>query len=254
MKNIQKTLENFGFSENETKVYLAMLKSGEASISKIASTAKLNRVTVHHIVARLEVRGLAVGFSKDNYKVVRGAHPAHLQKKLQEATSEFSDLIPELVASMRDSTGKVKLIVRMYHGIEGFELAAEELLERPNTIIRHIGSLAEAHKFIGVKYDLEHFVPTRVSKNIHYLTLQYKDEEKPILRTTNEDDMRKVRLLPKNYMVKSNTFMVPGKTVIVTTTDEVMTVVIESVDISESEIQKFDLLWDMLGAGAQLPH
>jgi|GEM_PF-2059394 len=254
MSNIINLLENFGFSPNETRVYLAMLKCGEASVSRIAAAAKLNRITVHHIIGRLEERGFAVRFGKGKEKLVRAAHPSALQKKIRESGAEFDKVVPELVASMRDDSKKMKPVVRMYYGVAGFETAAEELLKKPNITIRHIGSLAEAHKFIGVKYDKEYFIPTRVSKNIQYHALQYTDEEKPVLRTTNKDDLREVRYLPDKYKITTNTFIIPGKTIIVTTNQELMSVVVESEDISESEIQKFDLLWDLLGTKTRSPH
>ncbi|MEK7588736.1 MAG: helix-turn-helix domain-containing protein [Patescibacteria group bacterium] len=246
MTDIKKILNNFGFSDNEIRVYTAMLKSGEAPVSRIATLAKLNRITVHHIVERLEARGFATRFNKGNTKVVRPAHPIHLQKRIHESSALFDKVVPELVATMRDDSNKSKPIVRMYYGVKGFEDAAEELLEKPNITIRHIGSLKEAHKFIGVAYDRDYFVPTRVSKNIHYKTIHYEGETKPVLRTTDKDDLREARYIPKGYDIPTNVFIVPGKTIIVTTDQELMTVVIESEDISNSEINKFELMWSLL--------
>lgn len=254
MNEIEKNLENFGFSVNESHVYMAMLRCGEETVTKVAETAKLNRITVHHIVGRLEKRGFAVRFGKGREKLVSAAHPTRLQKKIHESSSEFDALLPKIVASMRDPKQTKKPVVRMYYGVEGFETAAEELLEKPNTTIRHIGSLAEAHKFIGLKYDLEHFIPTRLTKNIHYRALLHENEEKPLVWSTNAADLREVRYFPKGYSIPASTFIVPGKTITVTTNQELMTVVTESIDISESEIQKFDLLWDLLGPEAHSPH
>ncbi len=254
MKEIKDILKNFGISPNETRVYLAMLKLGDAPVSRIAQVAKLNRITVHHIVERLEKEGLAVSFKKEKQKLVRGAHPVSLKNKIKESAEMFEKVVPELVATMRDDMNKTKPIVRMHYGVEGFEKVAGELLEKPNITIRHIGSLAEAHKIIGVKYDKEYFVPTRVSRNIHYKTLQYADEGKPVMRTNDADDLREVRLLPPEFKVSANTFIVPGKILIVTTDKELMSVVIESVDISNSEIEKFDLIWNLLGEKSRSPY
>ena len=254
MTRISKTLEKFNFSENEAKVYVAMLKLGDASVGDIAKVANLNRITTHHIATRLEERGFATRFGPDNKKKIKAIHPEALKKKLEGSLAQFTDLLPELVAITReDSVGK-KPVVRMYYGVEGFKSAAEELLQKPNNMIRHIGSLKEAHKFIGVDYDKEYFIPKRVAKNINYRSLSYKDEERPVLRTSNTDDLRQVRHLPEKYILKNNTFVIPGKVVIVTTAQELMTVVVESEDISNSEIQKFDLIWDLLGTQASSSH
>lgn len=254
MTNIKNILKNFGITPNETKVYLSMLKCGEAPISRIASVAKLNRITVHHIVERLEKEGLVVKFSKEKQKLVRPAHPKYLENKIKESSSLFEKAVPELLAMMRDDTNKLKPIVRMYYGVEGFEKVAEELLEKPNITIKHIGSVAEAHKFIGLKYDRDYFVPTRISKNIHYKIMQYPNEGNLVVITTHAEELREVRYLPEKYNISTNTFMVPGKIIIVTTAKELMSVVIESDDISKSEIEKFDLIWNLLGEQAKSLH
>lgn len=254
MNTLQKTLGDFGFSQNEAQVYLAMLKCGEASISRIATVAKLNRITVHHIIGRLEARDLALRFGKGREKLIRATHPTAVQKKIHTSADEFDQAVPALLALMRDNSKKMKPVTRTYYGVLGFESAAEELLQKPNITIRHVGSLTEAHKFIGVKYDLEYFIPTRVSKNIRYRALQYEDEENPVVRTTNAADLRETRYLPDTHIIHTNTFIVPGKTIIVTTKNELMTVVIDSNEVADAEIQKFDLLWELLGPSARSPH
>lgn len=246
MQDIKKILNNFGFSENESRVYLAMLRCGEAPISRVAKQARLNRITVHHIIERLEIRGFALRFGKAKEKLVRALHPNSLQKKIHESSSEFDKIVPELIATMRDDSKKLKPVVRMYYGVAGFESAAEELLAKPNITLRHIGSLSEVHKFIGLKYDKEYFIPTRVSKNILYKVILYEGEINPILRTVTEDDLRQIKYLPSNSKIFTSTFIIPGKVIIVTTKEELMTVVIESENISESEIEKFDLIWDLI--------
>ncbi|MBP6866301.1 MAG: hypothetical protein KBC12_02030 [Candidatus Pacebacteria bacterium] len=245
IKEIKSILENFGFSANESKVYLAMVNIGEALISDIAKEAKLNRITTHHIIERLEKRGFAVCFGPNRSKKARALHPTALSKRITEQSKEFEKIVPEIIASMRDENKK-KPTVRMYYGVSGFEKVAEELLERPNTTIRHIGSLNEAYKFIGLKYDVEYFVPTRMKKNIHYRMICYQGEESQLIQTNNATELREVKYVPKGFKLTSNVFIAPGKVVIVTTKNELMSIVIESEDISHSEEEKFDMIWNLL--------
>lgn len=43
-------LKEFGLSENETKVYLALTKTGESTAQNIAKNAGLPRTTTYHLL------------------------------------------------------------------------------------------------------------------------------------------------------------------------------------------------------------
>jgi len=53
-----KIFEQLGFSENEEKVYLHLLKNGSGSIRQIAGDTGINRGTVYDALKELTDRGL----------------------------------------------------------------------------------------------------------------------------------------------------------------------------------------------------
>ncbi|MBI2045456.1 helix-turn-helix domain-containing protein, partial [Candidatus Pacearchaeota archaeon] len=59
--DIEKSLKEYGLSENEVKIYLTLIKAGESTVQIIAKNAGLPRTTVYHILDKLLDKSL-VGF------------------------------------------------------------------------------------------------------------------------------------------------------------------------------------------------
>ena len=71
-------LMDLGFSENEAKVYLAVLELNEAPISRIAERAQIHRVTCYDVLEYLRRRELVVKLAKNRKIYYRASSPKHL--------------------------------------------------------------------------------------------------------------------------------------------------------------------------------
>ena len=58
------TLQNYGFSEKEAKVYLTTLELGSSPASSIARRSEINRATVYTLLEELKKRGMAMETTK----------------------------------------------------------------------------------------------------------------------------------------------------------------------------------------------
>lgn len=61
---INRILENLGFSDNEAKVYLAALETGLSSAQDIADKAKLKRTTTYSVLDVLVRKGFILKTQK----------------------------------------------------------------------------------------------------------------------------------------------------------------------------------------------
>ena len=61
-------LEQLGLSEEEAKVYLAVLELGGSYVSAIAKKAGIHRVSCYHTLDNLKKKGVISSFTKDNIK------------------------------------------------------------------------------------------------------------------------------------------------------------------------------------------
>jgi PAS domain S-box-containing protein len=108
---IQKVIENLGFSAKEAKVYLAVLHLGESRISDIAVKVKLPRSSAQIIMDNLRKEGLVNFYVMRRYKYWVAENPERLLKNLKKREEVVVEALPELIAIRKENWGKgAKLI------------------------------------------------------------------------------------------------------------------------------------------------
>ena len=61
---IEETLRETGFSQNEAKVYLALLELGSSNVGKIAAKSEVHRTNVYDALNGLSKKGLVSSITK----------------------------------------------------------------------------------------------------------------------------------------------------------------------------------------------
>lgn len=82
-KNL-KTLEEFGLSAEEAKVYMAGLSLGPTTILKLAKTSEVQRTAVYRVVESLRQHGLMKIELKGLKKLYAAESPHNLKRVLEE--------------------------------------------------------------------------------------------------------------------------------------------------------------------------
>src|SRR3989344_8899127 len=128
-----KGLTDFGLSDKEAKVYLALLELGTATAFEIASRSGINRSSTYVVLEALSKMGLA-GLSGDNkvksYVAVSPEAIAQMSrasaKKHEQIESNIKSILPDLNALNKNLVQKPK--VRVFDGLEGLMNAMTEFL------------------------------------------------------------------------------------------------------------------------------
>jgi sugar-specific transcriptional regulator TrmB len=249
MQNIRSTLGALGLSNNEISLYLAALSLGESGITDIAAKSKLKQSTVYLTFDSLQKRGMMGSFKTRRGTRFVASPPTGLLTKLQESISQVQEVLPQLEALVDKESPEPKIFY--YHGKEGYLTIARQSLEVPDTTIRHIGSLTEAYKVLGPKYDQEVYIPERIRKGISLKALYFgQDSKRELSLGSDASKLREVRFLPKDVTMKVSKVTYGNRVAISTSQKELGVVIIESAEIAEAERQSFDLMWRLLeGAG-----
>lgn len=246
MNNIEQILMEYGLDEKEAILYIASLSLGDKGMSELAKKAGLKRTTAYVVFKSLENKGLMGSFKMKSGMKFVATPPEILIKKAQKQVQELQSLLPQLKALEIKPDSHPK--ITYYEGKEGYMIAAEDSLKTPNSILRSIGSLAEQHKVVGLKYDTKYYIPSRLKKNISFRALYFRSQvEDEIKNSNNTKELREVRYIPEKYIHKTSMLIYENKVVVFSTQKELITVIIESAEIAESEKQKFDLIWDLIG-------
>jgi sugar-specific transcriptional regulator TrmB len=107
--NLLITLQNYGLSEKEARVYLTVLELGTSIASTIARRAEINRVTTYTILEELRKSGIVNETTKDGVKYYSVISPDILLKQLEQKYESFKEKVPELLAMAEKFGSKPKL-------------------------------------------------------------------------------------------------------------------------------------------------
>lgn len=245
MNDLRLVLKESGLCEKEASLYLAALSLGEASMSQLAKKAALKRATAYLNFKSLETRGLMGSFKMRSGLRFVATKPELLVAKTQQHLEQLKSALPEFIALAQKSPAKPRMAY--YEGKEGYIVAAEDSLRETGSVVRYIGSLTEAHKMVGLEYDLNYYIPSRVRKRITFKGLLFRSKsEKEVTDRDHRGELRELRYLPEAYAHKTSMMIYGNRIAILSSQKELVTIIIESDDIADSERKKFDLIWDLV--------
>jgi len=190
----EELLKEIGLSQNESKIYEALLILGESSVQNISDKSKVHRRNVYDALKKLIERGLVSELFIKNEKNFKATNPTRLLGILQEKEEKINNAIPEM--QERYYTKEEKEEAYFYRGIEGFKNYLQDILKTKETVY-----------FIGAKAfwldeRLQHFLPhfERERKKLkikfrHLFDYEVKEEKPEILKLTGKP----YKFLPKKY-------------------------------------------------------
>jgi len=82
-------LLQLGFTENEAKVYLALLETGLSTITKLISKTNLHKQIIYDNLQRLTAKGLVSYVIQSNHKYFNAVSPEKIKDILEEQKKEL---------------------------------------------------------------------------------------------------------------------------------------------------------------------
>lgn len=135
MESLEKQLEGTGLQEKESRVYLAALELGRATVQQIATKAGIKRPTAYFIIEGLMARGLLASFTQGKRQYFVAENPERLlalfteeRQSIDVREERFRSLLPQLKSLNNRHEGKPA--VKYYEGREGIVAMVNEHTER----------------------------------------------------------------------------------------------------------------------------
>jgi len=125
-------LKGIGLTENESEIYLILLKEGESTIYEIADHSKISRPNIYDIIKKLKEKGLVSSITKKNKKYFKSTTPENLYNILKEKESNLLEILPKLKEIYE--TSEVKPIIEVYRGVEGLKSLMNDMLKTKKEI------------------------------------------------------------------------------------------------------------------------
>ncbi len=235
------TLQNYGFSEKEAKVYLTVLELGTSIASTIARRSEIKRVTVYTILDDLKRKGIANETTKDEVKYYSVISPDILLKQLEQKYESFKKKVPELLALAEKFGNKPK--VRFFEGKEWIKKMYYDTLDYPNTTIKAFMWIEESVEVIDILK--KEYVPLRIKNNIKAEVITISDSYKKFANK----NLVKVKLVKDNILNlfgEINIYWDDKIFIAMYTNNEDTWIIITSKYLHDTLSSIFDFIWEKI--------
>lgn len=144
MTDLKNTLAEYGLSDKESLVFLAMLELGPASVQDIAKKAGVNRATTYVMIESLKRRGLMSTFEKGKKTMFVAENPEHLKKlaevemrAAQEKEDRLKSALPQFLALFHSAQSE-KPVVRYFEGEDGVRTCREVIMQSSGEVLNFV--------------------------------------------------------------------------------------------------------------------
>jgi len=227
---MEQELREYGLTNNEIKVYLALIDYGPCLAGLISRKTGLHRRTVYDTTEMLIKKGLLGYILKNNRRLFQASNP----KIILETIQEKQDLLTPIVKSLEEKYSKTreKEETNFYKGKEGLKTVFEDQLNSKEVLI--LGASAKAYEVL--QFYFHWYDKTRKQKKIKVRIIA---EDKRIKRIP----LAEIRYLPEKYASPVAVNIYGEKTAIILWAKEPIAIVIKHPEIAQGYRNYFELLW-----------
>ena len=244
-----KDLVDYGLSEKEAQMYIALLELEIAPVNEVAKKADVNRSSAYVVLESLKEKGLVAVSDDASVQQFVASSPEVLLRTAKDSSQRqahvlerLKEIVPELKGLHKGLKKKPKVIV--YEGKEGLITSFEKTLDSKEKIMRVASSLNNLTKILPKKFFID-YINKRIDagvklKGIHPNGLF----EKIILKTTPSADFDEVVLVPKSeYKFPADIAIFDDTIGYMSKEDGGVAISIESKEIAEVMKNIFDLAY-----------
>lgn len=244
-------LQYLGLTEEEARVYIAVLELGSGPVSVIAKRAGANRVSCYHTVEKLLEKRFLSQYNKNDIMYFSAEHPDHLLQKQEERMNIAKGLIPQL-SSLLHSQGFAPKI-RFYEGKDGVIRVFEESLNAKGEILNYsnLKMLTQFDTKYFKEYNKKKFEKKIKTRYLAPNTIEDIDKEIVSLLPVGYDQaLIEILFVNKEQFLFENDILIFDNSVAIISLnkDERLGLIIESPTFARTMRAMFDLAW--LGATA----
>lgn len=154
---LTKELEEFGLSEKEAKIYLALVELEIATAHQVAERADVNRSSTYVVLDSLLHKGLVSVSNDKNVKQYVATNPEVLLREIDTEIEQkkivregINKILPELKALHRETKKRPK--VRVFEGKKGLIASFEDSLTSKEKLIRVTSAVSKMTKLLPLYF------------------------------------------------------------------------------------------------------
>lgn len=252
-----KTLIEFGLSEKEAKIYLALLELETSGVNEIAKKTGINRSSAYVVIDMLLKKGL-VSTSKDERKIQRftAAEPESFlkiaednERKYKQVKEKIKEIIPTLRSQHKDTKHRPQVYI--YNGKEAVRLGFYDIffeqVKRGMKMMRIYEDMSNVLKFPDSDY-IEWDVNEIKKFDVDYKIISPDNPNaRKVVNRYKRLGFKKFVLIPQNLFNRIRgqnlAFSIYEDKIEFFSQDAFLTI-IESKEIADTLKNVFDLAWE----------
>ena len=239
---MKEELKQFGLTENESKVYLALVELDSSTATPIRNKTDLHTSRVYEALNSLIEKGLVSYFLKNNTKHFKAQTPSVMLDILDEKKENLKKLIPEikLLSNKKENDYSVSL----YEGYKAFKQLYDHLLLKlkPKDEILVFGAQPESADFLSRTF-FKQYSKIRLKRKVK-MRIIFNHNAKETAKEYSKMPFTIAKVLPKGRIVPTAMDIYPDKVSILLSKEKPIVFHIDCKEVAESYKQYFEFLWD----------
>lgn len=232
--DLQKTLQDLGLEEKEGKVYLSLIKLGEATATTIGEKANLDRTLIYQLANKLIEKGLVSYIIKNNVKYFSASNPKKLLENLKEKEAQLQKAMPELINLTKIEEQETR--VEIFRGKEGIKTILNDIIRTKKDYV----ALGEEGRFQKVlPIDVQKFLKEIEENKIHERVLVRMDLRGKILKSKNSE----FKYISKEYLSPITTVVYGNNVANFIWTQPYYVILTKNKEVADSFRGYFEAIW-----------
>ncbi|HIH31902.1 TPA: TrmB family transcriptional regulator [Candidatus Woesearchaeota archaeon] len=222
-----------GFTGNEAKIYLELLKRGSISANDLAKKLSMDRTLCYQLLNNLIAKGYAGYIVKENKKYFAATNPDSILISFKEKEHLISNIIPELksIQKLQENIQEAEI----YEGKKGLKVLYENMLKSREIMV--FGATGKSYDVL--KYELGHIIKeSQMLKIKGRMIVDSKLKKHPMTKLKNV----KIKFVDK-VDAESTTTIFDDKVAIHTLTDTPLIIFIKNKSIAQTYKNYFEYMW-----------
>lgn len=242
MGAMQNLLKEIGFSENEAKVYLALLALGETATGSVIKKTGLHRNIVYTELERLVVKSFAMRVTKNKKLYFIPLDPARLAQEFKRKEELLTQRLPDLIGLYKKRASEITI----HEGITSWQaywLNAAQTFPA-GSIDQIAGAVGERwYELWGSERRYAQYAALRRRRKIKWRMIVYRKEEADLNVWRADPQLTELRLV--NYEInRLGNFHIWDEALILQVTEEPPLIIeIKNAVLVKIFKQYFDFLW-----------
>jgi len=230
---MKEQLKEAGLTENEAKLYIALLRLGPSNAGLISKRSGLHRRVVYDTISLLSEKGLVGYILKNNVRLFQAADPKKIVELIREREERINEVLPEMEELFLMTKDKEE--TNFYKGKNGLKTVMEDQIATGKEVLV-IGASPMAYEIL--QFYFKWFDKRRVERKIRMKMIFNRGKKE--IKVPYSD----IRFLPQKYSSPLAVNIYGDKVALILWSKEnPFAVVIRNKEMSDGYRKYFELMW-----------